>query len=192
MRQRWWIAIVAVVGIGLAILLFPRPDTGEAIEGTDPASQAVAEGKAPRPRAPADPNRERPGVRPGMEEVAAKRNRPEAIYASKLVTPFSSIRYTLVKEGSEPAKALAEEISGTMAELRTVRLDPDAQAWDDLQAKTDAMIAKVKASPFATNEQITRSLKRYDDFVAEYHKAIEAGGATVPSTPPPGTIDQEE
>ena len=31
MNQRWWIAIVGVVGIGLAFLLFPKPNTGEDI-----------------------------------------------------------------------------------------------------------------------------------------------------------------
>jgi hypothetical protein len=195
MRQRWWIAIVAVVGVGLAILLFPRPDTGEALPdgggAVASADPAAASGKAPtaRPKLPeVDPTRVRTGVKPGMEDLVAKRNRPEAVYASKLVTPFSSIRYTLVKEGSEPARALADEVGKVMADLRTMRLDPDAMAWADLEAKTNAMMAQVKASPFASNEQIVRSSQKYEDYLAEYRtaKEAEANGTPAPVevTPP--------
>lgn len=203
MNQRWWIAIVAVVGIGLAVLLFPRPDTGDGISGSQPGGAvAVGEeggatvsggttsvGKPPRP--PINPDRIRTGVKPGTEGRAAQRNRPEAVYASKLITPLSAMRYTLMKEGSEPAKALAEEIGTLMNEdLRKIRLDPDAVPWPALETRMDETVAHVQASPFASDETITKSLSRYKEFIAEYHQAKSTEGtapADIPAGAPAGT-----
>jgi hypothetical protein len=193
MNQRWWIAIVGIVGIGLAFLLFPRPDTGEDIPDPDPQNQPFKNAKREpgKPRAPIDPNRISTGPKPGMEELVAKRNRIEVVYATKLVTPFSAMRYTLSREGSPEAKALAEEIAATMGELRTIRLDPDAMTWTEMQTKTDAMIAKVVASPFASDPSITKSLERYKQFIAEYEQAKSgqpvpepAGDDEIPDAPP--------
>ena len=148
MNQKWWIAIVAVVGIGLAVLLFPRPNTGEPIPSSDPANVdplnfkngknlaangAVNPNTVGKPRPPVDPDSIRTGPKPGTETRAAMRNRPEAVYASKIITPFSAIRYTLLKENTEPAKALADEVAAVMNdELRKIRLDPDAIPWADV------------------------------------------------------------
>jgi hypothetical protein len=195
MNQRWWIAIVGIVGIGLALLLFPRPDTGEDIPDPDPQNQPFKNGKRDpnKARPPIDPSRVSTGPKPGMEELVAKRNRPEVVYATKLVTPFSAMRYTLSREGSPEAKAMAEEVAATLGELRTIRLDPDAMTWAEMQTKTDAMIAKVAASPFATDPSITKSLERYKQFIAEYEQAKsgqpvpEPAGEDeeIPGAPPP-------
>lgn len=202
MNQRWWIAIVAVVGIGLAVLLFPRPDTGGDIPGANPGNvdptdfkngenlppnSAVNPRIVGRPRPAIDPDRVRSGIKPGAENRAALRNRPEAIYASKLITPFSAIRFTLMKEGSEPAKALAEEVGSLMNDdLRKVRLDPDSVPWADLEKEMDATVATIAASPFASDETIARSLGRYKEFIDEYHSAKAPVPPGTPSDAPPG------
>ncbi|MEQ1503772.1 MAG: hypothetical protein ABMB14_16145 [Myxococcota bacterium] len=194
MRQRWWIAIVAVVGIGLAVLLFPRPDTGQDIPDADPTNtdplnfDGQPSGKPGRvARAPGEAGEAgEPGTamppKPGTEPRSATRSRPEVVYASKLVTPFSAIRYTLMKTKDNPdAVALADEIKTlSNAELRQIRLDPDAVTWDQLQSKTDPMIAKVAASSFATDPTIAKALERYKQFVAEYHE-VKANGGTLPA-----------
>jgi hypothetical protein len=188
MNQRWWIAIVAIVGIGLAFLLFPRPDTGGDIPDPDPQNQPFKGAKRDpnQPRPPIPPDRVSTGPKPGMEELVAKRNRVEVVYATKLVTPFSAMRYTLSREGSPEAKALADEVAATMGELRTIRLDPDSMTWEEMQAKTDAMIAKVAASPYSKDPSITKSLERYKQFITEYEQA--KSGQPVPA---PAGEDEE-
>lgn len=194
MRQRWWIAVVAVVGIGLAILLFPRPDTGEDIPAANPDNASPLDfgndapprrdrGDGLTARAPGaegattarpelDP-RLRGGPKPGTEALMEKRNRPEVVYASKLVTPFSAIRYTLMRLKDDPAAlALAEEVGAVSnSELRTIRLDPDTVTWDELEAKMQPAIDKVTASSYASDPTIAKALERYKQFVAEYHDA---------------------
>lgn len=198
MNQRWWIAIVGVVGIGLAFLLFPRPDTGDDIPAPNPANtDPFKEGAKRKSRPPIDPSRisTDPTQKPGMAELIEKRNRPEVVYATKLVTPFSAMRYNLSRTGADDAKALADEIAATMAELRNMRTNPDGMAWADLQSKTDAMINKVAASPYGSDESIVKSITKYKGFIAEYEAA--KSGAPIPGTPEgegapeaPGTPDE--
>ena len=96
---------MAVVGIVLAVLLFPRPDTGGAVPGSGSDQHRPAElrrrsgaraGRGdPAPvEAAVDPERVVTGPKPGTEALMAARNRPEAIYAGKIITPLSAIRYT--------------------------------------------------------------------------------------------------
>lgn len=180
MNQRWWLAIVGIVAVGLVFLLFPRPDTGEDIPDPDPQNAPFKEGKRNRPKAPVDPERVATGPNPAQEAVREKRNRPEVAYATKLVTPFSAMRYTLAREGSAEAKALADEVAATMGEIRTIRLDPDAMTWEEMKTKTDAMIAKIEASKFASDPSIIKSLERYRQFIGEYEQA--KSGQPVPGS----------
>ena len=98
MNQRWSIAIVAVVGIGLAMLLFPRPDTGGSIPGSDPANvdplgfengknlppnSGVNPSVVGKPRARSTRTTSARARSRGSRNRIAQRNRPEAIYASK-------------------------------------------------------------------------------------------------------------
>jgi hypothetical protein len=205
MKQRWWIAIVAVLGIGLAVLLFPRPDTGGQVPVGDAGGEPVVfeDGEAPehgmsavapgarRVRPPeAGQKRKRPTAKP-PSVLRERRSRTEVIYASKLVTPFSAIRYTLMRMGDDAAaQALAEDVGVVLnGDIRTMRLDPDSTNWDDLQVKTDAAIAQVAASSFAKDPTISKSLERYQEFVAEYHEAKASGGtpAADPDAEPPAT-----
>src|SRR5688572_10794015 len=118
MKQRWWIAIVAVLGIGLAVLLFPRPDTGQDLPPAGEANPANTDPLAfrgddgPRNGAPAaktgkrqpgTPGGMRTGPKPGTSALQERRNRTEVVYASKLVTPFSAVRYTLLRKTDDAA-----------------------------------------------------------------------------------------
>lgn len=201
MQQRWWIAVVAALGIGLAVLLFWPPSDGGKVDGATAGGPAGFEGGAPVNGAAAiNPNvggrRDRPPLAPpganltapGEAEQVAKRARPESIYASKLVSPFSAIRYALAQKGTPEAKALIEEIGTMMGDLRTMRQEPDTMPWSALQAKTDGMVAKVAASPWGSDEIILKAVDRYQAFLAEYEVAKAAGAAApaAPATPAQG------
>lgn len=197
MQQRWWIAVVAVVGVGLAIMLFPRPNTGDGV-GTEPGAapefQERTNGTAAvnpnvagnRGRVSAPPGADLSA--PGEAEQIAKRSTPESVYASKLVSPFSAIRYTLAKKETPDAKGLIDEIGALMTDLRQVRNDPSAEAWKGLIAKTDAVMAKVQASPWASDENIAKAGERYKAFLAEYEvaKTAAAQNPAPAQTPAPG------
>jgi hypothetical protein len=202
MQQRWWLVVVAVVGVGLAVALFPRPDTGGsvAVAPGDGADGASAFGRPPPSGVAAtNPNvsgdRQKPPLAPpganlmapGEAEQLAKRARPESIYASKLVSPFSAMRYSLAKKEDAAASALVEEIGTMMADLRKMRLDPDSMTWAELQAKTDAMVKKVSSGPWGKDDTIVKAVERYEAFLAEYEVAkaapqnpAPAGGEEVP------------
>lgn len=194
MQQRWWIAIVAVIGIGLAIMLFPRPDTGGDIPSPNPANtdpMAFKDGNGAgvandAPRSKANPDRAKAGPKP-KSVIAERRSRTEVIYASKLVTPFSAIRYTLMRMKDDPnALAMAEELGAVAnGDLRAMRLDPDSISWEDLESKTSAIMDKVAASEFAKDPTVAKSLERYKEFVAEYHTA-KANEGKAPEGSPDG------
>ncbi|MEZ4237512.1 MAG: hypothetical protein R3F59_15475 [Myxococcota bacterium] len=202
MKQRWWIAIVAVLGIGLAILLFPRPDTGGTVqppaEGEDgqpavveaPQGGVAATAPGAKRQGPRGGKGKRPAVKP-PSVLQERRSRPEVIYASKIVTPFSAIRYTLSRMKDDPgAKALSDEV-GKVAngEIRTMRMDPDSIDWDSLQRATDAVIQQVRQSPYASDPTIAKALERYGETVTEYHQTKENGGTPPvdPDREPPAT-----
>lgn len=198
MQQRWWVVLVAVVGVGLAVLLFWPPSNGGKVEGGAHEGAVSFDGNiagqgaaAVNPNAPrgAPPPIARPGANitaPGEAEQVAKRSRPESVYASKLVSPFSAIRYALARKDTPEAKALMEEIGTLMGDLRIMRQNPDAMTWAELQAKTDALIAKVEGSPWGTEETVQKGVERYRAFLAEYEVARSAPVPATTETPDAG------
>ena len=96
MQQRWWLVAVAVIGVGLAVLLIPRPDTGSDIPEPAPP--------APAPARPA-PSEMIPGPPPGAEKVIAERKRPSAQASKKLAAPWGGIRRKLGGAGTPDATA---------------------------------------------------------------------------------------
>lgn len=180
MQQRWWIAVVAVLGIGLAVLLFPRPDTGEDIPEADPTNtnpldfEANPEGTVRPARAKQEKKRRKgaTGPKPGMERIMELRNRPDAVFAGKLTAPWAAIRYTLMKQQDEDASILADEIGKVLADLQIARRDPTkTRAFDDLEENLAALEEKVLASPWADDETIAASLERQNNMLEEFHEA---------------------
>src|SRR5688500_9844623 len=105
MKRNWWVAVVAVLGIGLAILLFPRPDTGAdpmtgRVVRSDPSPQggvASSSGAAePRPRVERPLNMV-PDTRPEALEYKARRATPESVYGNMLIGPVAGIKYSIKK-----------------------------------------------------------------------------------------------
>jgi hypothetical protein len=189
MQQRWWLFGVGAVGIVLAILLFPRPDTGDDMPAPDPSnidptnfrtekplSGAIRPGATPRPKLPED--RMRTGPKPGMEEIRELRSTPAAVYSAKFQGPFSGIRYALRKEGSDEARALSDEIAPIIEALRDNRRDPSSNPMDALLPQLAATIEKVSSSPFGELPDVIAAVQQYEKVLAEYEEAIAAAGTT--------------
>lgn len=178
--QRWWIVGVAVVGIALAVLLFPRPDTGDIPEPNpkivDPLDFETP-GKASKQKMKAVT-----GPRPGMERLIELRSQPDAVYAGKLTAPWSAVRYALLKEFPEDdteAAEIADDIRTVLATLQSGRRDPTmvpplAETVESLESLEE----RLESSPrFTENETIAKGLKRYALTLTEYHAANRDGNA---------------
>ncbi|HHO54204.1 MAG TPA: hypothetical protein ENK18_25875 [Deltaproteobacteria bacterium] len=183
MQQRWWIAVIAVLGIGLAVFLFPRPDTGEDIPEADPTNTNPLDfdaGSQGTVRPPRDQRASKPGkkgkgvkgVKPGMERIMELRNRPDAVFAGRLTAPWSAIRYTLMQQQDEDASILADEIGKVLADLQIARRDPTkTRAFDELEDNLADLEEKVLASPWADDETIAASLDRQNSMLDSFHEA---------------------
>ena len=96
MKQKWWLVAAGLVGIGLAILLFPKPDTGSSIP--DPTPGRVSFDAAPEL---AD-NDQRAGQNPDDAPTAIPRDKR----AAKLTGPVTNIDPAAVqhlRRGPNPA-----------------------------------------------------------------------------------------
>jgi len=188
MRQRWWIGVVALLGVGLAILMFPRPDTGSEIaEGDVPTARNVeippkrgssttSPRVAERPRPKVDPTRVVKGANPAAVAAAEARNTPEANMAAKIIAPWTAITYTLSGLKTDDAASLTAQIKPLLADLRVMRRHPDQKPYGPVEARMNELEAIVVASPYATNETIASSLERYRSLRDEY----QAAAATPP------------
>ncbi|MCB9688543.1 MAG: hypothetical protein H6735_26130 [Alphaproteobacteria bacterium] len=204
MKGRWWIAVVAALGLVMAVLLMPKPNTGADVVRTDggtpaPAGVAVepgtvvrANGGAPRPER--DLSRMVTGQKPGMERFTERRNRPEVIYSGKLIAPWAAVRYVLLKDGSDDAKALADELNqGVLTDLRSIRTEEDSRAaMDALEPGMVTAAATVRASAWADDPTVTQAMSRYEALLAEYHQALESQGVATEPAPAPAAPEQDQ
>ena len=126
------------------------------------------------------------------------RNRPEVIYSGKLIAPWAAVRYILLKDGSDDAKALADELNqGVLTDLRAIRTEEDSRAaMDALEPDMVAAREKVGASAWASDPTVAQALTRYDALLTEYHQALDSQGVgTAPepaSAAPVPAPDQED
>ena len=169
--QKWWLLGVAVVGIGFAVLLIPRPDTGSDL--APPAAPAPSEA-APdaepaervRPGRPA-PEDMRPGPSPEAAKAIAERNKPETVAAKGLAAPWGGIRYQLAKEGSDEAKQLSEKIAVHQSAFAKHIRTPEGPL-DDLIAAAAPVVEELKASRFGADTNIATAIGRYEAAVASW------------------------
>lgn len=196
MAQRWWVAVVAAAGILLAILLFPRPDTGEDPVVVTPVPAQQLQDRAPpvasvgRPGAlpPAvHPDRLATGPRPDAAEYLARKATPEATTANMLIGPVSSFKYTIRKQGppTDEVPAIDEKVDATVAELRAVRDDPEARPWTDIEASVQELLTMVTESSYGSNPDVVRSVDRAKMLLAQYHTGPTPTNPTL-AVPPSG------
>lgn len=198
--NRW--AVIGVVGLGsvvLALVLFQRPDTGGAVTPAPAPSPVVVAPPPPARPVPAaeplddddpDPAPAPPpfppdraatgpdvaGLPEGLAEARAWRSRPAALYGNRVMAPFSSIRYVLLKEGSPEARALADAIAtGPVEQLRGVRTSEQEDPLTDMIPGLRQELARLEASEFAEDDQIAKSLDRIEDTLQEFEKVKASG-----------------
>lgn len=202
MQQKWWLVAAGVVGIGLAVLLFPRPDTGGP-PSTPPARHVASEGvPVPRPALealPGDPAGNGPRVRavtrrdeataPLRPELAVERNgpnpiaalnmknvTPEAIHAGRAAGPWTVIRRQLLRmEGDPDAQAFSEQFAPMVEQLRTLRTDPESADYAQLEEQQRKYLDVVKSNPAWMSDEIVKaSVERLELIHDAYHEAIAA------------------
>jgi len=166
MQQRWWLLAVAVLGIGLAVLLIPRPDTGE-IPELPPEAPAPAPVRPPRP----DKADLIPGPPPGAEKVIAQRNRPSSKASRELAAPMGGIRYTLGGLGSDDAKDLSERISVVQKKFANHINDLEGDL-DVIIDEFDPLLAELK-SDYGDNADIAKGITRYEAGVEAWNTSAE-------------------
>ena len=176
MQQRWWLVAVAVVGVGLAVLLIPRPDTGEIPEPAPVVKPVVMPDDAPAPQKPArvrpDPKNMIPGPPPGAEEVIARRNRPSAKASTKLAAPWGAIRYRL----GAVKTAEAKDLSGRIAAMAQKFADHVANVDGDLDAliaEAQPLVDEVKGGEYYENQDIHDAIEQYEAAVTDWNNSAK-------------------
>jgi hypothetical protein len=189
--RKWWIAIAAVLGIGLAVLLIPKPDTGAdvpdstgsttkptAADGTagpeglvvgrhTPGSVKTGDGKL--------------GLNPIAAQVAERRAGPELTYASRALAPWTQIRRLIAgKNSTDPAVlGLVEEADQMTKDMRALRRDPMSMDFGEFEAKQRDLVQRIRQSP-AHDEEIEKYLalveQRLGDYATEKAAAATSGG----------------
>jgi len=191
MKRNWWIAVVAVFGIGLAILLFPRPDTGgdpmtgRVTPSATVPTQANADATPSTPR-PVPASRMGPDTRPEALEYKARRSTPESVYANMLVGPVAGLKYSIRKAPNQTAEVatLEEKIDAVVTELREVRNDPAGRPWSEIEASVEALLTMVTSSSYGTNPDVMRSVDRARMLMSQYHTDPHGTGGTTPTGEP--------
>lgn len=177
--QRWWIAVVAVVGVGLAFFLFPRPDRGGTV--TPPRGEAAAErtdapeaaprfGSRTKVKRPAvQPQPVRPEVIEAQQRLAELRARPDAQASAKLIGAWSGIRKTLMENDSDEAAALADRLRQPLQDLAEFRRKPNlAVPFDQIRAELDALYTEISDSPFAEEGFVPSGLAQHQKVIEEF------------------------
>lgn len=197
--QRWWIAVVAVIGIGLAFLLFPRPDRGASVTTGERPSTAVLQTEenpfdpptvAPEPepapafgsrdkvRRPEPPQKVSPEVREAQLRLAELRSRPDAQASARLIGAWSGVRKTLLDSEVDEAADLAERLRQPLSDLVEFRRNPErAVPFDQTRATLDAIRDELKGSPFAGEGFIPDGLQRHAAITADFDAKVSGNGS---------------
>lgn len=194
MQQKWWLVAAGVVGIALAILLFPKPENDRLPEPdlTNANPLDFKGNEKPKPtqirvarREPVSSDRlkARAARLPGMGHLTT----PEAIYSGRLSGPWTLVRRQLLAHGDEDAKAWAEKVTPVVVDLRSRRRDPAAVDWDDLRSRQEALLEELRAhQAWMDIEGMAAQVDRIDDLMVGYDEAKEAQarGEPIPGAPP--------
>jgi len=190
MSQRWWLIGVAIVGVILAVLLVPRPDTGVDIPDADPANTRPLDFKAnpvaaPPPAPSPSPVREytedepfglksRPPEReavpddeknlsPEQKAFIEARMAKDPTAARAMVGPIGGIRRQLHVDGSDEAKALIARIAPVQAELSDIGQQPGSEGdIQDVVGRMDSLMDEVKSSKWYSDPLVKSSVGRYE------------------------------
>ena len=197
MKQKWWLIAAGALGITLAALLFPKPDTGDTLVG-DANNVTPLDFKddndGPRVVKPGDrqlraskrdlrPVNGKLGPNPVAAEMMQRRNTPEAVHAIRLSGPWTVIRRQLMMQGSDEAKEWADGLAQEILDLRALRRDPESQDWDELRQRQEGAIAELKGQPtWLEDEIVAQQITRIEETFASYEQALANGGEVETTT----------
>ena len=197
--QRWWLVVAGILGVALAVLLIPRPDTGGEvrerpigeIDVEDPARRGdeglVTVGTRPgggmgeigpdgQPIA-GDPasgeivRRDEPN--PKAAALAARRDVPEVRYAGKALAPWTQVRRLLSMKSGEnddpELAALRDRADEMTRDLRLMLRDPSRVDWAGFEAAQAELAADIRASSH-TDAEVEKMLTLVDERMVEYRE----------------------
>jgi len=189
MSQRWWLVGVAGVGVVLAVLLVPRPDTGADIPEANPENTRPLDFKqdpvaaptpapAPTRRAKAEeapkvglkrgpmPERVAPenaNLSPEQKEWIERRNAKDPTAARAMGGPMGELRRQLYLDGSDEAKALIAKIAPVQAEMNDLGQNPDPSAdLAGVVSRMDSVMDDVKSSKWYSDPIVKAQVARYE------------------------------
>jgi len=168
--QRWWIAIVAIIGVGLAFFLFPRPDRGASVDALEDPAATADEADAPAfgsrdkvKRRKAKRRPVPPDVIEAQQRLAELRGRPDAQAGAKLIGAWSGVRKTLLESDAEEAQDFAERLRQPLQDLAEFRRNPELGVpFEQIRTQLDELHAEISASPFAEEGHIPRGLEAHE------------------------------
>ncbi len=195
MQQKWWLVAAGVVGLGLAIILMPRPDTGADLEvnptnvdplnfdgdapAKDPKNISMSkagegdDGKVRVARRDLIPVEERMGANPVAAAQLSARNTPDAVYAGRISGPLAGARRQLLMMEDPEAKEHAESIAQLILDLRALRRSPDDFEFAPLEVRVQKFIDDMNARPaWLEDEILNQVVVNVDKLLAEHEEAV--------------------
>ena len=152
MKQRWWLLAAGVVGIGLAILLFPKPDTGGDIPNPTPGRvdfNAAPEDAEPGERADGAKGLKRAERSPvkipasGGPRIGPVANLDPATIERVRRGP-SPMALENVRMRSQPEAVFAGRVAGPLSLMRRQLLLSDSDAAKDLGNEMAGLVSALR------------------------------------------------
>ncbi|NCG17736.1 MAG: hypothetical protein GWP91_01820 [Rhodobacterales bacterium] len=197
MQQQWWLITAGFVGLGLAFILMPRPDTGESLEVdptnvapldfdgnavvNDPKHISMNRTKSADPsklrvtRRDQIPIQKRMGANPVAAAQLKARSTPDAVYAGRVSGPLAGARRQLMLMEDEDAKAHGESLAQIILDLRALRRTPDEYEWAPIQAEVQAFLDAMNARPdWLEDSIINQVVVNVEKLLVEHEEAKNA------------------
>lgn len=196
--QRWWLIVAGVVGIGLAVLLVPRPDTGGDVPEVDLTGVEVPELPPIRENETLPLRRSGDGTSAGtpttgggalddraralMEPQGVLPNKPDlnpkaARVAARRDTPEARYAAKAMGPWTQVRRLLSikqadeqtvETVEGMVDDLRTMFRDPTTVDASEMEQKQVELIEELRGSP-DHDEEIEKMLTLIETRLEEYH-----------------------
>jgi hypothetical protein len=148
-KQKWWLIAAGVVGIGLAILLFPKPDTGSSIP--DPTPGRVSFDAAPEVMdgdQSAGQNKTDAPTATRIDKRTARLTGPIANIDPAAVQQLrrgpSPTAMENVRRRAEPEAVFAGRVAGSISLIRRQLLLSDSDAAKDLGNEMASLVSSLR------------------------------------------------
>jgi len=209
--QRWWLVVAGVVGIGLAVLLVPRPDTGDAVADreavkVEPGAGPIDDGSEPTlvgrtPVTDASPAIGPDGVphmlqpsgtieygkvpgdsNPRAARMSARVDTPEGRYAGKALAPWTQVRRELAEQTAD-AGEIQVEVDRMIDDMRVMLRDPPGTDAAEIEKRQVELISQLRASEY-NDPEMEKMLTLLDTRLEEYRADRDASPTPSEGTTP--------